>query len=119
MSEQPSLLDWKPPAEVLRDSALAQVRANNDEWFSLAMIELEEIARQGSRTWANIETFTGETIRQMLAPTVGHPKSPNAWGSLIMHAVRKKLIEPTGDYVKMRMERSHARRTPVYRWVRA
>ncbi|MBZ5673694.1 MAG: hypothetical protein LAP61_05550 [Acidobacteriia bacterium] len=101
-----------------RDAGLFQVQSNNLDWFALAMIELEEIAKHGSRHWANIETFTGETIRLMLAPMVGQPGSPNAWGSLIMHAVRKKLIEPTGQYVSMKLERSHARKTPVYRWAR-
>jgi len=115
MSEQPSLLDWTP-AVVARDAGLAQVQSNNPDWFALAMIELEEIARHGSSSWANIETFTGETIRQMIAPLVGHPRSPNAWGALIMSALRKKFIEPTGQYTAMKAERSHARKTAVYRW---
>jgi hypothetical protein len=117
MSNSP-LLDYiEEQARVARDAGIAQVQSNNPDWFALAMIELQEIAKHGSRDWANIDTFTGETIRQMISPLVGHPASPNAWGALIMAAIKKKMIEPTGQYVAMKAERSHARKTAVYRFV--
>jgi hypothetical protein len=61
---------------------------------------------------------TGEDIRRMLLPHVGHPASPNAWGALVNSAVRKAILKPTGHYRPMKDVRSHARKTAVYEFGR-
>lgn len=97
-------------AEFARDIALDQVKENNQEWFGLALMTLTMMHLQGE--------VTGEDIRNHLTQLVGRPKSANAWGSLIMRAIRQKIIEPTGHYVAMKDEKSHARKTALYRMVR-
>jgi hypothetical protein len=101
-----------------RDEGIEQSTENNSEWISLAFLELEQIAK-GIDGWSNLEHgFSGEDIRNILTPRIGQPSSPHAWGTLIMHAVRRKIITATGRYVPMRDVKSHARKTPVYCFVR-
>ena len=58
---------------------------------------------------------TGEDIRQRLTELGIAPHHHNAWGTLIMWAVKRQLLHPTGRYLHMRDITSHARRTPEYR----
>lgn len=39
---------------------------------------------------------------------MGNPASPNAWGTLIAHAIRKGVIVATGTYRAMKAVDSHA-----------
>lgn len=57
---------------------------------------------------------TGEDLRLMLTRAGIIPHHPNAWGALIMNAVRLGLLKNTGRQVKMRVKTSHARKTSVY-----
>jgi len=59
--------------------------------------------------------LTGEDIRHAIEVRGVRPHHHNAWGALIMAAVRKELIQKTGRLVKMKDPRSHARQTPIYR----
>lgn len=96
-----------------RDAALAQVEAAAETWFTQAMAAL-----RGMGAAVNHVEVTGEDIRHWITKRIGPPHHHNTFGALVMQAVRARVIEPTGRYVHMRDERSHARRTPIYRWVR-
>jgi hypothetical protein len=92
-----------------KDEALAKVAANSGDWMALALLELEAMIH------AFPATFTGEFIRMKLAPSIGKPHSPNAWGALTGTAIKRKLIEPTGQYTAMLAKKSHGRKTALYR----
>ena len=99
-----------------RDAALQRVAENAVEWMPLALLELEQLARN-STGWANLDRgFTGEFIRQALTPRIGHPHHNNAFGALIRTAITRKIIVPTGEYRAMQAVNSHSRKTPVYRF---
>lgn len=85
---------------------------------------LEVVADKAGKVWmeagfraiAHLEgEFTGEDIRRIVGLVIGQPHHHNAWGSLIMNAIKRGLIIKTGQWLKMRDPRSHARMTPVYR----
>ncbi len=98
-----------------RDAAFRQVEENNDGWFRLAVVEVEELAKHGSRKWTNWESgFIGEDLRRYLARAIGNPKSPHAYGMLFNYLLKKKVVRKTGEYRCMKEEKSHARASPVY-----
>ena len=91
-----------------RDEALRRVAENSQPWFDRAMAELRV---------AKLPPYvTGEDIRLQLK--IEPPHHHNAWGALIAGAIREGLIEPTGKWVHMRIRTSHARRNPIYKWMR-
>lgn len=100
--DQPDLFGAKGE----RDENLDRVLANAGMWSKLA---LDAIARlpEGSQA-------SGEDIRLWLTPIIGPPHHHNAWGALIMVAVKHKLLRDIGS-THMRTERSHARKTTLYR----
>jgi hypothetical protein len=95
----------KTPAEQARDEGRERVKKSNDEWFGDAM---KVIAGMPS-DFVGI----GEDVRHYVANRIGPPKKPQAWGSLISHAVRKNMLRETGELRKMRDLKSHARRSMV------
>lgn len=110
------LLDFISSAQA-RDAGIDQTAQNNREWMALGLLQIEQLA-WGSEGWANLGNgFTGEDLRRILTPLIGKPSSPHGWGSLCMHAIRRKLIVNTGRYVPMREVKSHARKTAVYQLV--
>ena len=102
MSEQLSFLD----ATTARDAALTTVSANAGSWMEEAL----EAVRHSP-----LLTATGEDIRLYVEKRIGPPHHHNAYGALIMNAVRRGYIVPTGRYLKMRTPKSHGRKTPEYR----
>lgn len=92
-----------------RDKGIRQVTDHNQSWHDGALKALEKLRGTG-------KTMTGEQMRFWLAGEVGFPKHPNAWGALINAAVKVGLIQDTGDQSQMTATRSHARRTPVWRF---
>lgn len=92
-----------------RAEAVTQVESHNKTWLAegLAMIAEPTHDMQG---WVG----TGEDLRKKLT-RLRRPGHPNAWGALIMQAVRKGLLIPTGRYLPMKDKSSHARKTPEYR----
>lgn len=97
-------------AKLARDAALSQVTDNAGTWMDSALAQLNLLRREMSE-------FTGEQIRIEIADAIGPPHHHNAWGALIMVAVNRKIIYATGAYEAMKTTKSHARRTPVYRWM--
>jgi len=90
----------------LRDEALARLENHNIDWMTRGLIAIA----------SHINTeMTGEDIRRILRRIIGDPTHHNAWGALISRAVKRGLIEPTGEWRPMQLPRSHARQTPVYR----
>lgn len=88
-----------------RDEALTKVQKNSGDFMArgisfIAMMQPCEC--------------TGEDLRLRLTKAGIFPHHPNAWGSLIMNAVRLGLLKNTGRVVKMKVKSSHARKTSVY-----
>lgn len=94
-------------AEARRDAALKSV-SRDGAWIESA---LDVIASMRGEA-------TGEQIRLRCEPIIGTPQHHNAWGAVIRTAIGRGLIRFAGRYEKMRTPRSHARRTPVYLFVR-
>jgi len=98
-------------AESLRDKGLLTVYQNAKPWFDAAFKALLEM-----RSDPCLPTFTGEDLRLQIERKIGNPHHPNAWGALIMKAVRRGVIINTGKYVPMKTPRSHGCKKPVYTW---
>jgi len=58
--------------------------------------------------------YTGETIRAKLLAKEIAPHHPNAWGALILAAIKRGMLHHTGHYVPMRSKKSHAHKNEVY-----
>lgn len=93
-------------AMAARDTGIEQVLDNSAPWKDRAMEVVVSIP------YGTI--LTGEEVRQMVVDKIGPPHHHNAFGALIMNAVRKSFLSPTGRYVKMRLKSSHARKNPEY-----
>jgi hypothetical protein len=87
-----------------RDQALGQVE--KEPWHTRAV-------RAVSQLPAGAE-YTGEEIRLALSRTMEQPHHHNAWGAVIMQAVKRKHLRPTDRFRQMRTAKSHARVTRVY-----
>jgi hypothetical protein len=61
--------------------------------------------------------FAGESLTLAICNLIGEPHHHNARGALMMHLSRANLIEKTGDWCQMASPSSHARSTPIYRWM--
>jgi hypothetical protein len=96
-------------AEQARNQALRQVEQNNDEWFGIALLQIESLGKREGQ-----QEMIGEDIRRMVEPAVGKPSHPNAWGAVIATAMRRKLIFDTGRVGRMTSITSHARKTTIY-----
>lgn len=92
-----------------RDEGIKKVAKNNSEWLTAGLTAIMEMKRG---RWRG----TGEELRLLLAPKIGEPTHPNAWGALVMHARRHEppLLHPTGIFRQMQLKRSHARITREY-----
>lgn len=90
-----------------RDDGIGRVTHNVGEaWMAGALRHLLAIP---------YADFTGEDVRKhLLAKGYAKPHHANAWGAVMMTAVKRGLIEKTGEYRPMKDKRSHARATPVY-----
>ena len=97
-------------ARQARDEGMAKV--TEPSWVDGAL------ARMRWMRLLHKDGFTGEDVRVYLS-IVQYTEAPhpNAWGALINTAVRRGLIEKTGEYRQMKVKSSHARATPVYRVV--
>ena len=94
-------------AQEARDDGMERLRIRNRKCMVRAMDRVMELGE--SVEW------TGEGIRMHIRKLVGDPSHHNLWGVLIGDAIRKRLLERTGNWVNMKLESSHARCNPVYR----
>ena len=92
-----------------RDAALERVLNHNAIWQTQILNFIENHIPFG---WVG----TGEDIRRMANEDgLKEPNHPNAWGAVIMVAMRyKKFLQPTGRVVNMRKKSSHARLNREY-----
>jgi hypothetical protein len=90
--------------ELRRDAGITAVIDNNKDWMDVAISRLR---------YLDFDEATGEDFRMLLE--LPEPKHSNAWGAFVRTAIARGLIVPTGNWVKMRDPRSHARMTPLYR----
>lgn len=90
----------------LRDEALETVKSHNQAFHAAGLDYIATLP----------ESFiTGEQVRELLTQRGVTPNHHNTWGALIMAAVRKGMLLPTGTHTPMSQPRSHGRQTPVYR----
>jgi hypothetical protein len=89
-----------------RDAAFETLKARSRAWFDagIAHIGLLPVGWRG----------TGEELGITLMPHIGLPHHHNAWGALVAHAGKRKLLAKTGQRAPMRRRSSHARGTDVW-----
>lgn len=93
---------------VLRDSGIAKVKANNEQWMVDAMAIL--------RDWKAPVEVTAENIRLVVASKIGEPTHPHAWGALTRSAAVKGVIADTGRSTQSKLPSSRAARLVVWRF---
>jgi hypothetical protein len=98
-----------PEARAARDKALKKVMANaGQEWQTLALYHL--------RLFAQIrKDFIAEEFRLYMDPHYS-PHHHNAWGALFRIAAQQGWLEMTNTIRSMSTVRSHARKSPVWRY---
>ena len=102
------LFENNSSAKMERDRALAIVRANGGDWHAKATVALTLI----DNGW----TGTAEDIRiRLVMKGLEKPHHHNAWGAWVRAMVTAKRLVPTGEFRHMKTNKSHARRTSVYR----
>ena len=112
MIEQLNLFPVRKAKEA-RDRALKRVANNNQGWLASALDFCEN-----TPSLRSLKEFTGEELRIVIAPHVGHPRSPHAWGLVARYLMERGVIVPTGKWIHMRTEKSHSRKTPSYSWAK-
>ena len=100
-------------AKEVRDRSLKRVESNNQGWLAEALRYCETSPQPRA-----MKEFSGEDLRVAIAPHVGQPRSPHAWGLVTRYLVERGVIVPTGTYKHMRSEKAHARLTRVYSWAK-
>lgn len=93
--------------EVLKQDGIDRVTANNDDWMTRAI--------DAARVHLPTDLLLGEDFRRCLAPIIGEPANPNAWGALVRHCRRMHIIEPTGNYRKSSSILNHSHPYAEYR----
>src|SRR6188768_3125738 len=97
-----------------RDEGIARVTRSNKKWMAEAMPCLLQVTPVGDEDIS--ETFRLRMTASGLRPPTRH----QAWGALMRHAARAGWFEEVvGDLKPMVTKRSHARRSIVWRRVRA
>mgnify|MGYP001580413892 CR=1 FL=1 len=93
-----------------RDAAIAIVILNNSSWVERALAampfmrhEFPETSGEGLRIW-------------LLSNGLEEPLSPHAWGALTRTAMKRGILVDTGRMTQMNTKKSHARRTPLWRF---
>ena len=94
-------------AKRARDEALRRVRDNAGDWRDRALLAMNLIPGFIG-TWEDIRV-------RLLMKGLARPHHHNAWGEVSKEALKRKLMIPTGEMRPMRLKKSHARSTKVYR----
>jgi hypothetical protein len=103
---QPTLFD----ARAARDEGIRLSRKKNSEWLVKALHMLRGMKHEHSEV-------TGEEMRVwLLANGLPAPSTPHAWGMLTRTAMKGGMLLDTGRQKQMWTEKSHARRTPIWRF---
>ena len=90
-----------------RDAGMDRVKANNAEWFRLALLVIHQLP----------EGWTGrpEQFRPSIEKIAGRPTSNNVYGSLISVARKRGLLIPVQHRSQNTRAVSHSRWTEEYR----
>jgi len=88
-----------------RDRAIDQVSDNSGDFMSDAISAMRRM-EPGD--------VTGEDVRNYLSGLGIEPHHHNAWGALIMLAIKHGVLHPTDQFRNMRGPKSHGRMTRVY-----
>lgn len=106
MAEQMNL----PLARAARDAGLLAVTDANVTWLAKALVLLALMRQEHAEA-------TGEMMRAwLLKRGLEQPSSSHAWGALVRCAMTRGVIADTGRVMSMATVKSHARRTPVWRF---
>lgn len=89
-----------------RDRAIEGIARKGEVFMSKGMVQIANLPKD--------HEFTGEDIRVLLNERGIHPHHSNAWGALIMNAIRNGMLIDTGRVRKMKTPKSHARKTTIY-----
>jgi hypothetical protein len=96
-------------AIIARDEGLERVSTRSQQFMANGILAIAKLPPG---------EYTGEQIRLLLFRQHISPHHHNAWGALIMSAVRKGLLFDTGKVANMQTRASHARKTTVYTTIR-
>ena len=99
-------------SQIERDKALESLRRRNKDFIAAG---IEYLLRGDIQHQIGPE-FTGEVIKKILERHLV-ASSPHIWGVLTSVCLKKRIFERTGVWRPMETVSSHARLTPVYRWV--
>ena len=92
-----------------RDSALeAAELAVKKKWFEDALLVVERVALLR-------DDFTADDVRSF-HDSYGFtcPSEGRVWGAVMMQAIRRGMIEKTGEYRQSTRKTNHARPIPIY-----
>jgi hypothetical protein len=95
--------------EALKQAGIDLVTDNNIAWMTKAI--------DAARAHLPDGLLMAEDFRRILLPHVGAPENPNAWGALVRHCRRMKIVEPTGEYRKSSSVMNHGHHYMTYRKV--
>lgn len=99
-----------------RDIALSSVEDHHREWIGRAFLYVSNSLRRINPTWE----FTGEQLRRRIEDhkylNLSTIPKPEAMGAFIMKLVRAQIIEDTGRWQAMEGDKSHSRRSPIWRF---
>ena len=90
----------------LRDEGIETVVENSRSWQDMAL-DIVKSMPDGE--------LMGEDIHRKVQAAIGEPHHPNAYGALIMKAIRADFLAKTGAYKKSSRPSAHARVNPVYK----
>lgn len=108
MSDQFDFGQDPEKARKARDEAMKRVGQNAGSWRGNALVALSLLEKG--------YTGTAEDIRiRLIMKGLEPPHHHNAWGELIRTAIKIGKLIPTGQRKQMKLAKSHARMTPVYR----
>jgi hypothetical protein len=98
-------------AERARNEAMRRVEdAADDVWKTTCSVAIAVVAAR------NTERFTTDEVWNLLdAWGVKPPREPRIMGPMITRAIKRGLIEPTGERVNSTLVRGHARPVRVFR----
>ena len=96
---------------------LFRSRSARDKGIALVTANAPTFMQRGLEFIATLPPgdYTSEDINTRLDIVGIKPHTDKAYGALTRHAVRVGLLEDTGRVRQMKKEKSHARRTPVWR----
>lgn len=93
--------------ELFRDEGIERVSSNSGTFISEGLSFISSPSLKPG-------DYTGEDIRIKLSELGIEPHHCNAWGALIMHAVRKGYITNTGRIRKSKLVQAHAHKATIY-----